>query len=147
MLLPKDLFNTIVTHTPLIAIDLIVENPRGEILLGKRLNRPALGNWFVPGGRVLKDETLDEAFCRLTEVELGIKIQRKDAIFHGVYEHLYTDSFCDKNVSTHYVVLAHRLPPLELNDLPCEQHGEYRWFDVDTLLADDLVHDNTKAYF
>jgi colanic acid biosynthesis protein WcaH len=50
---PED-FATVVRSTPLISIDLIVENESGEFLLGKRTNRPAQGYWFVPGGRVQK---------------------------------------------------------------------------------------------
>ena len=37
---PED-FATVVRSTPLISIDLIVENDSGEFLLGKRTNRPA----------------------------------------------------------------------------------------------------------
>jgi colanic acid biosynthesis protein WcaH len=36
-------FNTVVTSTPLVAIDLVVRNSRNEVLLGLRLNRPAYG--------------------------------------------------------------------------------------------------------
>ena len=56
MLLDKDTFSTVIQNTPLISIDLIVENKKGQILLGKRVNEPALGYWFVPGGRIFKDE-------------------------------------------------------------------------------------------
>ena len=61
---------------PLISIDLLVQNEHGEYLLGLRNNRPAQGYWFVPGGRVLKNETLDGAFKRLTFEELGIELKR-----------------------------------------------------------------------
>jgi colanic acid biosynthesis protein WcaH len=62
MLLPPDIFRTVIASTPLIAIDLIVRNLQGQILLGWRVNRPAQGYWFVPDGRVLKNEALDNAF-------------------------------------------------------------------------------------
>ena len=60
--LDKQTFQTVVAHTPLISLDLIVENVNGQVLLGQRLNKPAQGCWFVPGGRVLKDETMAHAF-------------------------------------------------------------------------------------
>ena len=69
-------FETVVASTPLISIDLLVQNEHGEYLLGLRNNRPAQGYWFVPGGRVLKNETLDGAFKRLTFEELGIELKR-----------------------------------------------------------------------
>ncbi len=66
MLLPLNTFKTIIEHAPLISIDLVVENKQGEVLLGRRNNRPAQGYWFVPGGRILKDELMSDAFKRLT---------------------------------------------------------------------------------
>lgn len=74
MFLSTQDFATVVRSTPLISIDLIVENAQGEYLLGKRTNRPAQGFWFVPGGRVQKDETLADAFARLTQAELGLSL-------------------------------------------------------------------------
>ena len=70
MFLRQEDFATVVRSTPLVSLDFIVENSRGEFLLGKRTNRPAQGYWFVPGGRVQKDETLEAAFERLTMAEL-----------------------------------------------------------------------------
>ena len=54
MFLRHEDFATVVRSAPLVAIDLIVENARGEYLFGQRINRPAQGYWFVPGGRVQK---------------------------------------------------------------------------------------------
>ncbi|STM16409.1 GDP-mannose mannosyl hydrolase [Escherichia coli] len=74
MFLRQEDFATVVRSTPLVSLDFIVENSRGEFLLGKRTNRPAQGYWFVPGGRVQKDETLEAAFERLTMAELGLRL-------------------------------------------------------------------------
>lgn len=41
MWLPDETFKSIIQHTPLISIDLIVRNEAGEVLLGKRVNAPA----------------------------------------------------------------------------------------------------------
>lgn len=67
--LKLDTFRTVVESTPLVSIDLVVRNQQGNILLGERTNRPAQGYWFVPGGRILKDETFEGAFKRLTEMD------------------------------------------------------------------------------
>lgn len=92
MFLHSQDFATIVRSTPLISIDLIVENEFGEILLGKRINRPAQGYWFVHGGRVLKDEKLQTAFERLTEIELGIRLPLSVGKFYGIWQHFYEDN-------------------------------------------------------
>jgi colanic acid biosynthesis protein WcaH len=118
MWLSSEDFRHVVDATPLISIDLAVRNARGEILLGERLNRPAQGSWFVPGGRVLKNEPLDRAFERLTLAELGKVFSRSAGRFLGVYEHLYADSVFGDRLnqdeqreapSTHYVVLGYEL--------------------------------------
>ena len=148
MFLDKETFRTVVRSAPLVSIDLVVINSQGQVLLGQRTNRPAQGFWFVPGGRILKNEPMAAAFLRLSKAELGFASELGDAEFLGVYEHFYTDNFSGTDFSTHYVVLGYRLVhDLDLNSLPDAQHHSYRWFDVAELLASVQVHDNTKAYF
>ncbi len=147
MFLNADDFSTVVSGTPLISIDLVIENTNGEVLLGMRTNRPAKGFWFVPGGRILKDETLDQAFDRLTQAELNVQYSRNDATFLGVYQHFYSDSAIDENTSTHYVVLAYRIrSDLDIAALPISQHNHYCWFEQNALLRDPKVHTHTKWY-
>ena len=43
---------------PRLAVDLIVENKKGEILLSKREMEPYLGYWHIPGSFLLKNESL-----------------------------------------------------------------------------------------
>ena len=151
MFLDAHTFRNVVASTPLISIDLIVENLRGQILLGQRLNRPAQGYWFVPGGRIQKNETLNNAFTRLSETELGYTLFRSDAKFLGVYEHLYKDSvFGDSEVSlnTHYVVLAYHAILTTSTKIkpPKTQHEHFRWWSRDEIKSSDEVHDNTRIY-
>lgn len=148
MFLKHEDFATVVRSTPLISLDLIVENARGEFLLGKRNNRPAQGYWFVPGGRVQKDETLADAFVRLTQAELGLSLPLSAGAFYGVWQHFYDDNFSGDDFSTHYVVLGFRLKVDEQQlALPDSQHNDYRWLTPEQLLATDNVHDNSRAYF
>lgn len=121
-------FETVVASTPLISIDLLVENERGEFLLGLRRNRPAQGFWFVPGGRVLKGETLDAAFKRLTRVELGVELERSQSRFVGLFEHFYDDSFLGEQSNTHYIVLGHHLRLEQAKiELGKDQHVKSHW--------------------
>jgi colanic acid biosynthesis protein WcaH len=41
----------IIGGTPLVSIDLVIRNSKGEVLLGKRVNRPAQGNLVRPRGQ------------------------------------------------------------------------------------------------
>ncbi|EKO3614761.1 GDP-mannose mannosyl hydrolase [Vibrio metschnikovii] len=146
--LDKETFKTIVASTPLVSIDLIIRNSGNQVLLGLRTNRPAQGFWFVPGGRIGKDETFEQAFLRLTQLELGYPIPLNEASFLGPYQHLYSDNFSGTDFSTHYVVLGYQLKlDLDLQTLPVEQHQNYQWWDEQELINSDLVHRNTKAYF
>jgi len=146
MFLEKELFSSIIHYTPLISIDLIVENSNGEVLLGKRVNEPAKSFWFVPGGRIFKDETLDTAFSRTVKEEIGLDLARKDALFMGVYEHFYDNNVFNNEFSTHYIVLGHKIvtdEKLTLNN----QHEKYEWFTKEFILNDESVHKYTKNYF
>ncbi|CAB3768612.1 GDP-mannose mannosyl hydrolase [Paraburkholderia humisilvae] len=143
-------FLSIVSSTPLIALDLILHDEQGHYLLGRRVNRPAQGAWFVPGGRVRKDERLDDAFTRLAREELGLHgLDRSEAELIGVYEHFYDDNFSGKDgISTHYVVLGYRFRLSQrLPDLPLDQHSDYRWASAEDIAFDESVHENSRAYF
>jgi colanic acid biosynthesis protein WcaH len=149
MILPHAEFAAVVRHAPLVSIDLVVRNRRGEVLVGLRRNRPALGSWFVPGGRIVKAERIADAFKRIVRAELGIVHRIEDAAFLGVFEHIYADNFSgDPAFGTHYVVLGYALltDPASLA-LPSDQHDDYRWLPEPILVGDPNVHEYTKAYF
>ncbi|MBN2482063.1 MAG: GDP-mannose mannosyl hydrolase [Bacteroidales bacterium] len=148
--LDPEIFRLIVKHTPLVSIDLIVTNQYRQIMLGMRKNNPAREYWFVPGGRILKNETIRDAFQRITGSELGISLTIDQSVFTGVYEHIHKkENFLnDSGYGTHYVVMAFRLYTSELiNELPREQHAGYKWFNVQDLLNDPEVHPYVKNYF
>jgi len=149
MFLDKDVFSTVIESTPLVSIDLVVLNKQGQALLGQRLNKPAQGNWFVPGGRILKDEAMADAFKRLTKDELGTEYSIEQAKLLGPFDHFYTDNVFDDEFSTHYVAIAYVLQlEQDLDNLPMDiQHNGYKWFDVETLKLDEQVHLHTKWYF
>ena len=149
--LKEDVFALVVESTPLISIDLVVKSLANKILLGKRVNRPAQNFWFVPGGRMYKNEKLDQAFKRITLDELGLTIERDVAKFLGVFEHFYEDSqfgFALKDPSTHYLVLGHEIllkdeDSLNLTEV---QHTTYQWWDIMDLIESKEVHQYVKNY-
>ena len=148
MYLNDSKFETVIQNTPLVSIDLIIRDKLGRVLLGKRNNRPAQGYWFVPGGRIRKNETLAQAFKRLTCAELDQELLLGEACFLGVFEHLYADSIFDSEISTHYIALGYQLMvDTNFDTLPLDQHHQYQWFAINDLLNDAHVHENTKAYF
>ena len=85
-MLSRDAFQNVIRSTPLVSIDLVVRDPQGYVLLGKRVNRPAQGYWFVPGGRIEKNESVQDAFMRLLRGELGISSGKVKTSFLGVFK-------------------------------------------------------------
>ena len=137
-------FKTVIDSAPLVSIDILLKKDN-KILLGKRINKPAQGYFFSTGGRVNKNETIDNAMERVVLSELNIKLKYTPE-FIGVFEHFYDDSIYE-NVSTHYVNLAYEYEVKEIPDLPIEQHNEYQWFSIDELLESKQVHKYVKDYF
>jgi colanic acid biosynthesis protein WcaH len=137
-------FKTVLDSTPLVSIDILLKKDN-KILLGKRINKPAQGYFFSMGGRINKNESIDNAMARVALNELNIELKYIPK-FIGVFEHFYDDSIY-KNVSTHYVNIAYEYEVDEIPDLPTEQHSEYQWFAIDELLESKQVHKYTKDYF
>lgn len=96
--IPDDKWETIVRNVPIISVDLVVECPAG-LVLGKRTNEPAKGEWFVPGGRVHKEERLRDAVDRIAREELDTSVTVKQRL--GTFEHFYEKS--EVADSKHYV--------------------------------------------
>ena len=152
-MLDTSIFKTVVSTTPLVSIDMVVIRGGTEVLLGLRNNRPAKAYWFVPGGRILKNERMWGALRRIADKELGLgaALDAGELSFRwqGAYEHFYSDCFAgDIGISTHYVVMAHRLDvpaafPLPRGD---EQHAELRWWPIAEALAARDVHQFSKDY-
>jgi len=153
MRLSEEEFIKLVEWAPLVSVDFIVRGRDGRYLLGKRRNSPAKGYWFVPGGRIEKGQTRQNAITSLLRRELRLDYRRLAASgrlrFIQVADHLYEDDnfYHVPGLDTQYVVLAYDVeasPRLAL--LPRKEHSEYRWFSKDELLQSPNVHRFVKAF-
>ena len=84
MIIPADQYREILEVLPILCVDIVINNPKGEYLLIKRANEPLKGRWWVVGGRVLKGETLKQTAVRKAAEEVGLKITDVKPI--GYYE-------------------------------------------------------------
>jgi colanic acid biosynthesis protein WcaH len=151
MTLPKDEFLELVDAAPLVAMDLVVVRGGTEILLGLRNNRPAQGFWFVPGGRIRKNEPMQAALARVAADELGLALADLPVTPRhiGAFEHFYTDCFAgDVGVSTHYVVMGNlvQLPAGTELAVADAQHSDLRWWPLAEAQTSEQVHRFTKDY-
>lgn len=153
-LLPLAQFQQSVAALPLVSVDWVLTNPAGELLVGQRLNAPARGAWFTPGGRIRKGEPLAAALQRVAAEELGLTEERAGALAQrgelmGAWDHFYPDAAFSPTVPTHYVNLpyAARLSEAEVNALGLpvgEQHGHWRWLPL--AHAEQQVHAHVQPY-
>tara|TARA_S200000501_G_C20855830_1_gene757709 strand:+ start:1408 stop:1893 length:486 start_codon:yes stop_codon:yes gene_type:complete len=153
LFLTKEDFSELVRLGPLVAIDLCILSSKG-ILLGKRNNAPAKSFYFVPGGRIRKNETILCALNRILKEETNIsnKISSLDKKFLGVYEHFYEDNFFgNKEFNTHYVVFSYLIKlqnkGIEDKIILDDQHSEFLWYDRNSKINNKEIHQNSKAYF
>jgi colanic acid biosynthesis protein WcaH len=152
--LEKKEFLEVLDRTKLVAIDLVVKDPNERILVGFRVNEPAKGTWFVPGGRIMKDETLEEAFERISEEEIGIKHFISEARLLGPFSHDYENNFyLEPGITTQYIVLAFELR-LNNDNKPKNknQHSAFEWISLEEVDSSKSniasnIHPNSLAYF
>ena len=96
----------VVRQAPLVSIDLVVRDANNRVLLGLRTNEPAKGSYFVPDGRILKDERLNNAFARILKAETSFVIPIAESHFIGVYEHFYETDFLNETWLWHTLCRA-----------------------------------------
>lgn len=148
-MLKAEHFKEVVKNAPLIALDLIVIDEEGRVLLGLRNNNPGIGLWSVPGGRIYKNETLKDAFKRISQNELGLAVDVNSIWFRGVYEHFYQESFFNgANINTHYITIACEIKLAKTDGIALNsQHKQYKFFEIKELLESKKVLENTKRFF
>lgn len=143
----------VVKNAPLVSIDLIVRNKEKQYLVGLRNNAPAQDTWFVPGGRIFPKWDIETALVKIIKNELDKEFSCSKEISHeflGIYEHHYPNDNVAKisGIDTKYIALAYELElSIPVEDLPTEQHREWRWLHIPELLLLDGLHKNARRYF
>lgn len=118
---------TVVRNVPIVSVDLVVRID-GGVLLGRRENEPARGEWFVPGGTVFKNERETEAVRRVARTELGCEVELLDRL--GSFEQFYETSDVDGVDTKHYLAQAFVVRPTEGSSVdPDDQHSELAVFE------------------
>ena len=148
-MLDKEIFKCVVENTPLISIDFLI-NKNNKYLLGKRKNPPAKDFYFTIGGRIFKNETIQEAMDRILKEELNLSYEdlKENIEFIGVFEHFYKESIFGDDIATHYVNLGYQLDlKFDIRNIPKDQHSEYKWFTKEEILDSDNVNKYVKRYF
>lgn len=72
-MIDQELYQQFVRVMPLACVDLVVVDDQERVLLVKRANEPARGEWWFPGGRVHYLETRLNAAVRKLREECGLE--------------------------------------------------------------------------
>jgi colanic acid biosynthesis protein WcaH len=147
--LPEQQFREATAALPLVSLDLCVVNEQQALLLGKRINEPAKGWWFTPGGCIRKHEPWQQALARIGQQEIGCRPEHlKNAELMGVYDHFYPTSAYSPELTTHYVNLPHYIA-LESGQLGLErdtQHTDWQWLALTEAAVSEEVHHYVRVY-
>ena len=125
----SELYNQIVENVPIPCVDLVLVKD-GKVLLLLRKNKPAKNEWFFPGGRVLKNEILEQAVLRKAKEEIGIDLIIKGKI--GGYETIFPDGIFDNlKTGTHTINVAFLVVPKdpEAKINIDKNHEDFKWVD------------------
>jgi colanic acid biosynthesis protein WcaH len=123
--IPEDVFAECLGRMPQPCVDLVVELD-GGIVLARRTNDPARGEWFWPGSRLYRGEDLTDAVHRIAHEELGIDVTITEQL--GTHSHFWETSSVEGLDSRHTVAVVYRVEPaaadpeIRLDD----QHSESR---------------------
>jgi colanic acid biosynthesis protein WcaH len=139
MQIQEDLYQQIVATMPIACVDLLVRNPSGKVLLLKRRNSPAKGQWWFPGGRVLFNERLSDAVRRKAKQECGLTLP-PTLQERGIFELL----FCEGSSTFHSVSVLFECTLEHDSKITIDsQSSEYIWADK-LSLQKYSVHDFIK---
>lgn len=73
-MIPAEAYQEILEVLPILCVDIVIKNRKGEYLVVRRNNAPKKGEWWVVGGRVFKGEALKDAATRKTKEELNVEV-------------------------------------------------------------------------
>ena len=120
-------YKKIMESMPVVCIDCLVRNDEGKFLLVKRKNEPLKGEYWVPGGRLLKHERLETAVHRKMREELGIDVKIIKNL--GFFEEFFDKTAQNVTGGFHAISFLYLVEPLE-NDIKLDgQSSDWGWFD------------------
>jgi 8-oxo-dGTP diphosphatase len=114
---------------PKIGHGVMIENERGELLLGLRQGSHGAGEWCFPGGHLEFGETLEESAKREVKEETGLEIGKLVLIS------LADEMRYIKSDGKHYVNIGFRGEYLggEPRVMESNKYKEWRWFKPEEL--------------
>ena len=127
MILSTAEYRRIMETMPVVCIDCVVRNEKGEYLLLKRANEPLKGEYWVPGGRLHRNELLEDAVHRKMREELGIAVEILECL--GFYEEFFEKTAQDAANGFHAISFLYLVRPLKDEIELDAQSSDWGWFE------------------
>ena len=128
--LPLEKYREVLDITPVCTVDVLFFNPdKTKTLLFKRKNEPMKGTYFSLGGRLLKNEKIEDCAIRQCLREVGININRIGLTLGGTQEEIHPNSIFE-GVSYHAVDIFYGYILDNVEIKLDNQHSDYQWFSV-----------------
>jgi len=136
--IPQELYDQIISNIPIACVDVCIVD-RGSVLLLKRIEKPVLGEWWLPGGRVYKGETLVACAQRKCREETGITCN-PGPILHTA-ETVFPDG--PNDIPIHSINTCFMMFPAEKDFTPQldSSHMDYKWISTVSLDLHTYVRD------
>ena len=107
-MIPLEKYKEILEQMPIVCVELLIQHD-GKILLVKRKDKPAQGTWWLPGGRILKNESQEAAAQRLALREVGFDIEIVRQV--GAYDEIFKEGPFDIKTGLHSVCVEYLCRP------------------------------------
>src|SRR3989344_5496427 len=128
MLIPQQQYREILNLVPIVCVDLCIRH-KNKLLLIKRDNEPEKGKWWLPGGRLLKHETLEQCAWRKLKEETNLE-SGKILCRVGPYETMFDEAPFDITTGVHSVNVAFLIEVNDISSLKFDKnHSGAQWFD------------------
>jgi colanic acid biosynthesis protein WcaH len=126
MNLEESLYKQVMENMPIVCVDAIIMNEKGEYLLVKRKNEPLKNKFWMVGGRLYKNELTKDGIKRKIKEEVGIE--------NGAFKYLgHFEALFDKTaqkiqsnfhtISFVYLVFISSSSAIKVDN----QSSEYKW--------------------
>ncbi len=114
---------------PKVGIGVMIENKKGEVLLGLRQKSHGAGEWCFPGGHLEFGETILEAAQREVKEEVGLDVDKFKLVS------LADEMRYLKSDNKHYLNVGLKAEHKEGKPMLREpdKYKEWRWFSFDNL--------------
>ncbi len=118
---------------PVVGVGAIILR-KGTILLEKRGNEPARGQWTIPGGVVEVGESLEDAVARETKEETDLTV--KSASLIDVVDQVHFDKA--GKIEYHYVIIDY-IVEVDGEAKAASDADELKWVPISEVKAYDLT--------